>query len=410
MGAYEGTGDLIKGGRGATIGGIPIGHSATPSDYYFQRGVLMVPNEALDELLEALGRLGLTAKQAKIEPVGETGITQIRLQTRRPIDRLIEELGGTLPVEPSYVLFPATHVRGFSARRPVPAPRSAIPSGPRRGRGANVNVGVVDLGFFDPKKAGHPTWASNGVYLDKVMPAPGPGVTHNSYVGHGNAAVGIVKQLAPAADVYTSTIESSPGDAPGGTTDRRLGEAIERLLGRHRIHILVVPFGGATRLGAMPVTDAVIEPHLGSTLVVASAGNDGLDPTMYPAVDPDVVGAGSWNRKATDLGWLNKACTTVTSPLQALGTLSLADWSNKGIAVQLGAPGNAVPAPFVTETLKIRPGSLDNPQTDRVARFPGWALFTGTSFAAAVVAGCIAGEVGGATPPTPEMLETAATK
>ncbi len=410
MGAYEGTGDLIKGGRGATIGGIPIGHSETPSDYYFQRGVLMVPNEALDELLEGLGRLGFTSKQARVEPVGETGITQVQLRTRRPIDRLIEELGGTLPVEPSYVLFPATHVRGFSARRPVPAPRSAIPSGPRRGRGANVSVGVVDLGFFDPKKAGHPAWATSGVFLDKVMPAPGPGTIHNSYVGHGNAAVGIVKQLAPEASVYTSTIESSPGDAPGGTTDRRLAEAIERLLGRHRIHILVIPFGGATRLGAMPVTDAVIEPHLGSTLMVASAGNEGLDPTMYPAVDPDIVGTGAWKRKATDLGWLNKACTTVTSPLRALGTLSLADWSNKGVAVQLGAPGIGVPAPFVTETLKIRPGSLDNPQTDRVARFPGWALFTGTSFAAAVVAGCVAGEVGGATPPTPEMLETAAAK
>ncbi len=59
MGAYEGTGDLIKGGRGSTIGGIPVAHSDTGSHYYFQKGVLMVPEEALDELLQALGRLGL---------------------------------------------------------------------------------------------------------------------------------------------------------------------------------------------------------------------------------------------------------------------------------------------------------------------------------------------------------------
>lgn len=410
MGAFEGTGNLLEGGRGATIGGIPIAHSSDSSSYYYQRGVLIVPNEALDELLQGLGRLGLTAKHAKIDPIGETGVTQIRLTTRRPIDKLIEDLGGTLPVEPSYVLFPATHVKGFSARRPVPAPRSAIPPGPRRGRGANVNVGVVDLGFFDPKKAGHPAWASNGVVLDEVIDPPDPRQVHNSYVGHGNAVIGIIKQLAPAATVITSTIESDPDDAPGGTTDRRLAAAIERLLDCHRIHILVIPFGGSTRLGNMPVTERVLEPHLGSTLVIASAGNEGLDPTMYPAVDPEVVGTGAWKRKATDLGWLNKACNTVVPPLRALGSLSLADWSNKGIAVQLGAAGVAVPAPFVTATLKIRPGALDQPAGIKPARFPGWGLFTGTSFAAAVAAGCVAGEVGGAQPPSPEKLGAAVLK
>ena len=410
MGAFDGTGDLIKGGRGATIGGIPVAHSAEPSHYYYQRGVLMVPNEYLNELLQALGRMGVTAKQANVEPVGETGITQLRLTTRRPTDKLIEELGGTIPVEPGYILFPSIHVKGFSARRPTPAPRTAIPRAPLRGRGANVNIGVVDLGFFDPKQAGHPLWATKGVHLDEVAPPPDPHAVHNSYVGHGNAIVGILKQLAPAATVYTSTIESRASDAPGGTSDRRLGEAIERLLGRHRIHILVVPFGGSTRLGSMPVTDAVIEPHLGSTLFIASAGNDGLDPTLYPAVDPDVVGTGAWKRRAGDLGWLSKACTTVSSPLQALGSLSLADWSNKGISVQLGAAGIDVPAPFVKGTLKIRSGSLDAPQGVKTAAFSGWGLFTGTSFSAAVAAGCIAGAVGGATPPTPEMLEAAVPK
>jgi len=406
MGAFEGTGDLVKGGRGATIGGIPIGHSTTSSDYYFQRGVLMVPDEALNELLEALGRLGFTAKQAKIDRIGETGITQIRLDTRRPIDKLVEELGGTIPVEPSYVVFPATHVKGFSARRPVPAPPASVPTAPLRGRGANVNIGIVDLGFFDPKQAGHPPWACAGVVLDNEMPAPRPTAIHSSYVGHGNAAIGIIKQLAPKATVYTSTIASQQSDAPGGTTDRRLAEAIERLLNLYRIHILVIPFGGSTRLGSMPVTEAVVTPHLSSTLVIASAGNEGLDTTMYPAVDPDTVGVGAWTKKATDLGWLKKACSTVTPPARALGLRTLAHWSNKGIAAQLGAPGIAVPAPFVSATLKINSGSLDRPAGVKTQRFNGWGLFTGTSFSAAVAAGCVAGEVGGARPPTPDMLAT----
>jgi hypothetical protein len=410
MGAYEGTGDLVKGGRGSTIGGIPVAHSETGSHYYFQKGVLMVPEEALDKLLKALGRLGLGQKDARIEPIAGTGMVQVRIRSKRPVDRLIEELGGSIPVEPSYVLFPAIHVKGFGAKRPTPAPRSMIPKSGLRGRGKGVNIGVVDLGFFDPAKAGHPRWATTGIVLDQVTDPPDPGITHYPFVGHGNAIIGILKQLAPAATVYTSTIESQPSDAPGGTTDRRLAEAIDRLLCERRIHILVIPFGGSTRHGTMPVTERVLEPHLGATLVVASAGNDGLDPTVYPATDPDVVGTGAWKRRAADLGWLTKACNSVTSPANALGSLALADWSNKGISAQLGAAGVAVPAPFVTGTLKIRSGVQDAPPGIRAANFRGWGLFTGTSFAAAVAAGCIAGEVGGDCCPTPEALGAAALK
>ena len=103
---------------------------------------------------------------------------------------------------------------------------------------------------------------SNGVVIDKTMDLPDPGIVHYPYVGHGNAIVGILKQLAPAATVYTSTIESQPSDAPGGTTDRRLAAAIERLLCEQRIHILVVPFGGSTRHGTMPITERVLDNSL----------------------------------------------------------------------------------------------------------------------------------------------------
>lgn len=404
MGAYTGTGDLLKGGRGATIAGIPVVHSRRDCGYYHQRGVLMVPDEALDELLAALGRLGIGEKGTSIDPIGRTGITQVHISVNRPTDVLIEQLGGTIPVEPGYILFPTTHVKGFAARRPAPVRPSAIPLEPRKGKGANVNIGVVDLGFFAPDKAGHPDWAVSGVVLDDEIPLPNPAATHPPFVGHGNAIVGILKQLAPDAKIYTSTIESTSTDAPGGTSDRRLGEAIEKLLSAHRIHILVIPFGGSTRHGLMPVTERVLQPHLNSTLMIASAGNDGIDPTLYPAVDPDVVGTASWRERTLDLGWLQKVCGTVVTPLAALGKYNLAPWSNQGTAAQLGAPGVSVPAPFITGALKIDSGTLDRPTGVKPLRFDGWALFTGTSFAAAVAAGCIAGDVGGDCAPSPEEL------
>jgi hypothetical protein len=409
MGAYQGTGNLLDGGRGATIGGVGVAHSTTAGAYYYQRGILIVPTEAEDELLAALTRSGIGEEHRTIAVHHGFGMTEIRYRSRRrghEADRLVEELGGTIPVEPGYILFPATHIGGFAARRPVPAPPRTVPSRPRRGRGKGVNIGVVDLGFYDPAKAGHPRWAVDGVVLDTTMPLPDPAATHYPFVGHGNAIVGILKQLAPEATVYTGTIESRPSDAPGGTSDRLLAEAISRLLCTHRIHILVVPFGGATRLGAMPMTERALEPYLDATLVIASAGNDGIDPTVYPAVDPAVVGVGAWAPRAIRLGWLAKGCESVLSPASP-GRPPFAPWSNRGIASQLGAVGVAVPAPFVTAKLAITAGTQDPPGTSTLS-FSGWGLFTGTSFAAPVAAGCIAGAVGGDTCPTPEALRAAA--
>jgi hypothetical protein len=105
-----------------------------------------------------------------------------------------------------------------------------------------------------------------------------------------------------------------------------------------------------------------------------------------------------------DLGWLDKTCATVSSPLHALGKHSLAGWSNQGIAARLGAPGVSVPAPFLGGTYKIDSGSLDRPAGVKDLRFEGWALFTGTSFAVAVAAGCVAAQVGGQCAPSPDEL------
>jgi hypothetical protein len=95
------------------------------------------------------------------------------------------------------------------------------------------------------------------------------------------------------------------------------------------------------------------------------------------------------------------------SPHAGLGKYRLADWSNQGIAAQLGAPGIAVPAPFVKGRFNVGPGTLDPAGTKWIG-FDGWGLFTGTSFAVAVAAGCIAGTVGGKFPPSPENLAAAA--
>ncbi len=388
MSVKQGPGDAVWRSRGAKLGGRKVAHSRTGIPYYYREGVVVVPAERLDDLRAALRRAKIAGKEVRVSDIPPSGYAEVTIDRKGTrVDALVEDLGADLDVEPDYVAFPGTHVKGFAASRPAPY-RAKVSPRPRRGRGAGVVVGVVDLSFFDPAKAGHPPWATAGVHIDAAGAVPRNDRVHPPYVGHGNAVIGIVKQLAPDATVVAVTIPSAPGDTPGITSDRALATAIERILCRNKIHILVIPFGGSTRHGTMPLTEAALEPYLPTTSVYASAGNDGLDPTTYPAVDPEVFGVGAWSADAAKLGWTGRACRSVLRPDAAFGRLGLATWSNRGAAAALGAPGVAVPAPFVTGDLRIRPGAADRSGPASSQRFDGWALFTGTSFAAAVAAGC----------------------
>ena len=388
MSVMQGPGDTVWRNRGARLRERKVTHSRTGIPYYYREGVVIVPAERVDDLRAALRRAKIGGKEVRVTDIPGSGYAEVTIDRKGlRVDALVEDLGADLEAEPDYVAFPGTHVKGFAAARPSPY-RAKVPPRPRKGRGAGVVVGVVDLAFFDPVEAGHPSWATAGVFIDAVGPVPRNDRIHPPYVGHGNAVIGIVKQLAPDATVVAATIPSAPGDTPGITSDRALAAAIERILCRNKIHILVIPFGGSTRHGVMPLTEAALEPYLSTTAVYASAGNDGLDPTTYPAVDPDVFGVGAWSLGAAKLGWTGRACRTVLRPDAALGRLGLAKWSNRGAAAALGAAGIAVPAPFVTGDLRIRPGTGDRSGSATSQRFDGWGLFTGTSFAAAVAAGC----------------------
>ncbi|HHC09074.1 MAG TPA: hypothetical protein ENK55_10210 [Actinobacteria bacterium] len=387
MSAYEGSGNPLRGGRRGTLRGRSIVH-ATTVPYYYRAGVLLVAREDLDATRRALRRLGIGGGRLEPLPTASDAHVELRLPPSTKIDLLVEELG-SLEVEPDYVLLPGSHVRGLGAARPRPHRGTHRPR-PRRGRGKGVTIGVVDLGYFDPDAAGQPAWMRDGVRYDGFVPPPRPGRLLPAYVGHGNAVVGILRQLAPEASVVAATVDRDPDDAPGLTCDTALAATLRRLLCRNRIHVLVVPFGGSTRLGSMPLTEAVLAPYLESVAVFAPAGNDGLDPTLYPAVDPEVAGVAAWAKPAESLGWPGRACRWVR-PLHDRGRdLELAPWSNRGLAAELAAPGVDVPAPFVEGRLRIRPGP--RARSDAAQRFDGWARFTGTSFAAAVAAGCHAGD------------------
>ncbi|MCH7668786.1 MAG: S8/S53 family peptidase [Acidobacteria bacterium] len=364
----------------------------------------MADAAAADEVLSALRTMGVEV--STIVPIGNTDLVSIAVDARTSIDHVASLLNGSLPVEPNHVLTTHSHLGGLGVLRPQAVDPSKIPTRELKGRGAGVTIGVVDSSFYAPGDAGHPVWAIDGIVFDTVAPVPSTAGVHDVSIGHGNAVVSIIKQLAPQALVFTSTVHTEKGDVAGAMSDCSVAAAIEELLGKHRIHILVLPLGGSTRAGAMPAITRALDPYLASTVVIASAGNNGDDPTVYPASDPDVVGVAAWRSTAVDLGYAKGAAKVVMEPFAGLPKLSLAPWSNGGVCAQLAAPGVRVPTPFLTGSFAIRGGDKNTGDYVTTQNFDGWALFTGTSFAAPIAAGVAAGEVGGTTPTVGDILDS----
>jgi Subtilase family len=392
-------------GPRARVGGKRIRHSGkgVGAAYYYVTGELIADASAVDDVLAALRRVDID--KCPTRPIGKTGLVGIEIDARKRVDQIVNLLSGPLAVEPNHVLTSHFHLGGLAVLRPKAVDPAKIATRPLKGRGEHVTIGVVDSFFYDPVAAGHPSWAIDGVDFDVVGPVPSEHRPHNVTIGHGNAVVGIIKQLAPEATVITSTIETVAGDVPGAMSDTSVAAAIERLLSEHRVHILVLPLGGSTRSGAMPAIARALDPYLDSTVVIASAGNSGDDPTVYPALDPDIVGVSAWKPSAMELSYARGAAKVVLPPYAGLPKLALAPWANSGVCAQLAAPGVRVPAPFLTGRYAIEGGEKNTGAFIAQQEFKGWALFTGTSFAAPIAAGVAAGAVGGSIPSHGEILD-----
>jgi subtilisin family serine protease len=107
--------------------------------------------------------------------------------------------------------------------------------------------------------------------------------------------------------------------------------------------------------------DANDAPGRGPTVVVASAGNEATGRPTYPAAYPGVIG------------------------VAAIGPAGPAPFSNFGPWVRACAPGVDLVSKFFTGF-----EGLPNIGPEDPDRFHGWARWSGTSFAAPVVAGALA--------------------
>lgn len=181
--------------------------------------------------------------------------------------------------------------------------------------------------------------------------------------GHGTFVTGVVEQVAPACTIVVYRAVDTEGM---GTSDE-VGNAIVQAAD-DGADIINLSLGTMTVDNLPPVAftaalDTVAAAHP-DVLIVASAGNTGLEAPMFPAAMKGVVGVGA-----------------------LAANLTPAPWSNHGFWVNCSAVGVGVISTFVEGV---------EPHTDAGAIVTeqfgpdAWAIWSGTSFSAPQIAGAVA--------------------
>lgn len=241
--------------------------------------------------------------------------------------------------------------------------------------GRDVTVAVIDTGInhldrTDGWLAGIPQDGTNDDPLDVFPvtvqngnPVPGDGLLDPS-AGHGTFVAGVVQQVAPGATirVYRAV------DTQGMGTVYNVANAMTQAA-RDGADVINLSLGVSTVDNQAPVAfttavDTVQQVRPGA-VIVASAGNMGLETPMYPAAMDEVTGVAALNPDG----------------------LTRAIWSNYGDWVNCSAIGVGITSTFVKG---YEPHTEDNVVVTEYFGPDSWALWSGTSFSAPQIAGGVA--------------------
>ncbi|MGV9776561.1 S8 family peptidase [Streptosporangium sp. NPDC003464] len=257
------------------------------------------------------------------------------------------------PASPNHVLVGQPLFFGGPASRPFPAAPPSPPGAPEAAADA-VTVAIPDTGL-----TAHPWWREQPWFLRQRREAAEPPDSDgdgelDTQAGHGTFIAGLVLRSAPGA--WLRPLRVLDGRGVGDEA------GLLRVLARLRTEppqVLNLSFGGHTFDDRpSPLVEAALAGLTG-TAVVACAGNTASDRPFWPAALPRVIAVGALD-----------AAEEAAAPFSAHGP-----W------VDACARGEWLTSSF-----------LDH------GAFRGYARWSGTSFAAAVVSGAIAAAARDRTP------------
>ena len=304
----------------------------------------------IDARTAAAGFTSMRANEA-----GGAGVAEVLDELYR---RNIEASANHIFAVPANELSGQPHYQ--SAPEPEPTGADDIRWAAQPGSGAGlVNVAVLDTGIVEHK------WLSmDRDWRDSdrdVIDADADG-QRDTAAGHGTFVAGLVTRLASRAHVKVLDVL----DGTGWVSESHLAQRLDAL---EAADVLSLSCGGFTYRNRPPLLlkhaiDGWLDRNPGS-VVVAAAGNAGVGRRFWPAALRRVIAVGAvdgHNRPATFTNY---------------GT-------DDDRWVDACAPAVDVKSTFVT----FPPDDQSTVASEK--RFEGWATWSGTSFAAPVVAAAIA--------------------
>ena len=232
------------------------------------------------------------------------------------------------------------------------------------GKGREVSVVVVDTGWHPPAASDPRTPWLAGVDGDDELNGP----QLRPYAGHGTFIAGVVRCTAPETKVFVEGFAIG-GVGGGGVLESDLVVQLEEALA-HDPQVINLSAGCRTRLDLPSIAlETFYRTRLRKRdcVLVAAAGNDSTSAPFWPAAFDWAVGVGSLDRDGR-----------------------VSDYSSFGVSADVYALGRNHLNAFPDGTFECH----ETPDKGDIRVFgTGMARWSGTSFAAPVVAGLIARKI-----------------
>jgi subtilisin family serine protease len=325
------------------------------SSFLYRSGNILVRDADLDRVRDVVGgevRDSLVSGVTLLEPTGRDTLGALEA-IDGALGRGVASPDHIVYVTPVSLCCPASEPEepGTSTPRPEAAPAN--------GQGQDVLVSLVDTGWL-PEAAESPVspWLE-GVTGDVETYDP-ESIRH--YAGHGTFVAGVVRCLAPQAQVRVEGFLTNGGAVFESELVKQMSDALT-----DAPDIITMSAGTWTRDNQPPLAfQAFWEERLSrlkGTVLLAAAGNDGGRGPFWPAAFPWAVSVGALD----DAG-------------------DRAAFSNYGSWVDVFAPGVDLVNAYATGTYVTQ----EPPDVGERREFKGLARWSGTSFSTPVVAGMIA--------------------